>query len=621
MSVVYPLESERELRQTAGTMQPDDPRSQRIQTLLLMERALLNGEPVDESALLRMPASLVRGSALLSKACGEAHLRSGRLKEGLDLLSRAVKALAAQGQHRYMLDALASLSFVHIRTGNWPEAETIVRFLGGEFARSAAGVSGVVAHALAAGAHLLDEPADPAAYLNAAFDSYAREPDQDGYGVLLLEVWTGLVPQDELPRWELRAAWAQQQIHLGRQWEAHLQCVQAMSRYCAEDWKEAATLLAPFDGVVPTLGQFHSLVVRSYRFLARCRCGSPESMPTEPEFQELDRVLREDHANLALKFHAEILNEEWLRMNADVAGAREARRQAEKICSLSRMPQQARALAGLTARDANLPPVPASLPSRLESAPGAGQAWRFHCFGRMRIARGGVEAGEVAWKRRKSKELLVYLLLQPKYESPRDRVVESLFAGVEPEKAANRLYVVIHELKNAFAERFGVADAIALKEGLVRLNEAMIEYVDMEQYGVLARVGEQLWRQDRELALEMFDQACQLYDELLPEMPYVDWLDPYREALAETQSGMLRRLAAQAAEAGDFGRAHSYLTEWLRLKPMLEEAHYEMIALLANDGRRLEALNGYRKWERICAQELGSMPMQETRKLIERFLP
>lgn len=612
------------MKPISDTGQQAKRRGSRQRELLRLEQALLHGDSLDDAALARLSSADLRGSPLLAKARGESLIRSGLLKSGLDLLNRTVKELAAQGQHGVMLDALAFLSMVHIRTGNGAEAATIVRFLREEFARSAAGVPGIIAHALAVGAHLLDDSANRIDYLNAAFDAYAQEPSGSGYGTLLLDVWTGLATPDELPRWESRAAWVQQQVRLGRKWAVYVRCIQGMNGYHAADWREAARLLAPVDGFDLALGRCHASVMRYYRFLARCRGGPPDQLPTESEYRELDLILREEEADLALKFHAEILTQEWLQMKPDPAGAREARRRAEIIAGLTGMPQQARVLAELDAREASAAPSTPPLPSSHETpspASASGGGWRFFCFGKMRIARAGAEVGEMAWKRRKTKELLVYLLLQPKYEAPKDRVLELLFAGAEPEKAANRLYVAIHELKRTFVSELGLADAIALKEGLVRLNEPMIEYVDIEQYGALARVGEQLWRQDRDLALEMFDQACLLYDDLLPEMPYVDWLDPYRDALLETQAGMLRRLAMQAADEGNTERAESYLSEWLRVKPLQEEAHYEMISLLVNDGRQMEALNGYRRWERICAQELGSMPMPETKQLIARLRP
>jgi|GEM_PF-451519 len=603
------------MRQPPGPARKRRSNGSRNHAILMLERALLNGERVDDTALAQLSPADLHGSPLLSKARGESLILSGHLKDGLQLLSRAVKGLAVQGLQRGMLDALAGLSMVHIRTGSLSEAATILQFLKEEFARSSAsaGLPGKVAHALAVGAYLLDDSGEREAYLNAAFDAYsAQEPLESGYGTLLLDLWTGLAPREELPAWESRLEWARQQSLLGKKLDAHVRCVQGMSRFHANDMQEAiSTLDLPPDFASP-LGHDHALIVRCCRFLAQCRLGASERMPTEQDYRRLDRELRKDEANLILRFRAEIVTHEWLRLRADFAGALAARQAAAVIQGLSRLPDQARALADLDELDAR-EPIRADNP--IVSA-AAGHAWRFHCFGRLRMIREGIEAQAPAWKRKKTKELLACLLLQPKYESPKDRVVELLFAGDEPEKAANKLYVAIHELKRTLFLHLGHTDAVALKEGQVRLDERLIDYSDVEQYGTLARVGEQLWREDRELALEMFDRACQLYDDLLPEMPYVDWLEPYRESLAERQSGMLRRLALQASARDDLERAEFYIGEWLRIKPLLEEAHYERISLLMRSGRPSEARQWYRQWERTCRLELGSVPMPETRQLV-----
>ncbi len=611
-------EGERTMRQPPGPARKRGSNGSRNHAILMLERALLNGERMDDTELAQLSPADLYGSPLLSKARGEALILSGHLRDGLHLLSRAVKGLAAQGLQRDMLDALAGLAMAHIRTGSLSEAATIVQFLKEEFARSSISLPGKVAHALAVGAYLLDESGETEAYLNAAFDAYsAQEPLESGYGTLLLDVWTAMVPRDELPAWGSRWEWARQQSLLGKKLDAHVRCVQGMSRFHANDMQEAVTMLGTPAGLASSLGHDHTLIVRCYRFLAQCRLGTSERMPTEQDYRRLDRELRKDEANLILRFQAEIVTHEWLRLRADSAGALAARRAAAVIQGLSRLPAQARTLVGLDESDARGRGRRANPNSSAES----GHAWRFYCFGRLRIVREGMEAEAPAWKRKKTKELLVYLLLQPKYESPKDRVVELLFAGDEPEKAANKLYVAIHELKKTLFLHLGQTDAVALKEGQVRLNERLIDYSDVEQFGNLARVGEQLWREDRELALEMFDRACQLYDDLLPEMPYVDWLEPYRESLAERQSGMLRRLALQTSARGDLERAESYIGEWLRIKPLLEEAHHERISLLMRSGRPSEAREWYRSWERTCRLELGSAPMPETRQLVAEVHP
>src|SRR5690606_26493424 len=101
-------------------------------------------------------------------------------------------------------------------------------------------------------------------------------------------------------------------------------------------------------------------------------------------------------------------------------------------------------------------------------------------------------------------------------------------------------YVSIHELKRTTLAHWGVENFVSVKDGVIRLREGVIDYVDIEQYLALVRVGEQLWKEDRELAAEMFEKACHLYGELAPDLLYIDWLDSYRSMLLQKQTGIIK---------------------------------------------------------------------------------
>ncbi len=569
--------------------------------MLRLECEILNGSLASESELFRLQPEKVLDSPLLSKTLGEMLIRTGRLGEGLRLLSAAVKGLAAQGLQRHMLEALSGLCTVHLRTGNSAEARTILRFLQEQFGRKDVYDIGHVPHALAKGYYLLDAPEDQAVWIQAAFEAYRLEPSFTPYGTLLLDVWTGLATPASLARWETQAAWAQQQILLGKAPPDFAHLIRGMDSYYHARWEEA---VAELDQVTDrAVGFFHFRVARVFRFRAACRSASVDEAAVQEDAGELDRMLRMDETDLELRFYAELVKHEWLRSKPDPAAASAARRGASVIYGLTGLPYQGRELAALGGTTA-------------PAAEGKTSGWRIYCFGGLKFVRGGTETDKPAWKRRKTKELFLYLLLQPRYETPRDRAAEILFGEDDYEKAANRLYVAIHELKKMLAVQFGIPDAVSLKEGMVRLQDRMIEYLDIEQYTALARVGEQLWRQDRELSLEMFEKACQMYDELLPETNDLDWLDLYREAFAERQAGMLKRLARHAGAEGRFDQAELYVNEWIRLQPLQEEAHYEMIALLMQSGRKSEASKWYGWWEQTCQRELGSPPMPETKRLL-----
>lgn len=569
--------------------------------VLRMEREILNGDPIDYETLFRLPKAIVLNSPLLTKAYGEKQGQSGNLIESVQMLSAAVKGLANQGLQHHMLDALANLAMIHLRTGNLSEANTILVFLREEFRRGQAGDSGYVAHALAKGVFLLEEREREQQhqqqhhYVRAAFEYYAKESQFSAYGAFLLDVWTGLVPQEELVMWEAQAAWMEQKARLGQAPATYGQFVQGMNSYYQAHWDDAARHFAQIEPSV--LGYYHSALARVFQFRTRCRRQESFDSLTE-NMNQLVQLLREFEVDLELQFYAEVVKHEWCRMQSDYTGAADTRQKANVIHRLALFPYQARELAAMDQA----------------TEPG----WRIYCFGRLKFIRNGQEVGKLAWKRKKTQELLIYLLLQPHYAAPRDRVVELLYGDTDMEKMANRLYVAIHELKRMAREHLGIQNIVEIKEGMIRLNERMVDHVDVEQYMALVRVGEQLWSQDRELSLEMFERAWQLYGELVPEMFSIDWLEQYREVLAEKQAGMLRRLAQQAAIERRFGQAELYIAEWLRIRPLQEEAHYEMISLFINDGRKAEAINWYEKWERLCRSELGLPPMAETWQLIAR---
>jgi two-component SAPR family response regulator len=437
--------------------------------------------------------------------------------------------------------------------------------------------------------------------VQSAFDAYRQNPSFSLFGELLMDVWTGLVMPESLGIWEPQAAWAEQQHRLGNAPAAYAQFIQGMNHYHRCRWDEAA---AQWNEMDPSaLGYVYSRIAGAFHFRAICRSPSRKIKLQDADLIRLEQMLLADEADLELQFHAEMARHDWWRMQGDKDKTGKSRQRAEVLFQLVRLPSQQRELEALQRSGA-------------KAAAPAHPAIRIYCFGGLKFVHNGRETRELLWKRRKTKELFLYLLLQPRFRAPRDHAAELLFGEADAEKMANRLYVAIHELKKMTKTWFGIPDAVFLKEGIVRLSEAMIEYLDVEEYITLSRVGEQLWRQDPELALEMFEKACQLYDDFLPEMVYLDWLEQYREMLASTQAGMLKRLAQHAADQRRFDQAESYVTEWLRIRPLQEEAHHAKIALLVRMGRKADAKRWYHHWEEICRHELGSHPMPELTRLV-----
>jgi DNA-binding SARP family transcriptional activator/predicted ATPase len=97
------------------------------------------------------------------------------------------------------------------------------------------------------------------------------------------------------------------------------------------------------------------------------------------------------------------------------------------------------------------------------------------------------------------------------------------------------------------------------------------------------------------------------------------WLVGERERWRGQAVKALRELVAFHARCGEYQQGLRYARRLLMLEPWLEDAHRQVIRLLALDGQRSAALAQYEVCHRVLAEELGVEPGPETRQLYEQI--
>lgn len=577
------------------------------QAIIRLEGAILEGWRPDAAWLDRLPREVTARSPLLQKAVGERLADAGRLAEAKQLLQQAVKAFARQAFQQEMLASLALLASVYMRTGDQSDAQTALLFLKQECDGGETEPQGTVLLALACGARLIGEEAKRGERYAAAFDWFDRCGDIEYGGRtaldMLLDLGTalGVNVYDMQAMLRLRCG----SDPVGAVYE---RAYDGLLLFADRRWAEAADILGAIGCGEVRLPAHLDVIVRCYAQLAQLRKGNP------PDVREEERLLTEvrRHASdVSVQRHAIRLEFERRLRTGDEEGARAALGRAavyDKLCP-SAFPEAVETLR----KSANA--VFGGRKQEMERDTDSGQ-WSVFCFGPLHISDGTVEIRDISWRRKKAHELFVYLLLQPNYACPRDQVVEALFAGIGADKQANQLYVTIHRLKQVLKETFHCDNAVMIRDGIVKIAPSLIEYADVEQYRSLVRVGDQLWANDRGLAAELYEQAVRLYDELAPELPYVDWLETYRNHYAEMQAMTLKKLVQVSIDQLDYDAAEARCTAWIRLKPTEEEAYQHMIRLLMLQGKKAAASGWYRKLEKVCAEELNVMPLPETKQLL-----
>ncbi|HEC34934.1 MAG TPA: hypothetical protein ENI39_00180, partial [Anaerolineae bacterium] len=238
-------------------------------------------------------------------------------------------------------------------------------------------------------------------------------------------------------------------------------------------------------------------------------------------------------------------------------------------------------------------------------------------LGRLEIRWGGEV---VPLKLRKTQALLVYLALNP---GPHDRSrLAGLLWGDRPEEHARR------NLRHALSQLRRLAPTILESDRLtVRLSEQIVCRVDARIFEAEIERAERRRRAgDPEGAVRALRTALDLYqgeflaDFDLPGCPeFEEWVTRRRAWLHQQALDALVHLASYYERRGEYERALHYARRLLALDPWREEAHRQLMRLLALTGQRSTALAQYEKCRRLLAEELGLEPLEETTALYEQI--
>ncbi|MFC4102055.1 AfsR/SARP family transcriptional regulator [Paenibacillus xanthanilyticus] len=574
-------------------------------SVLSLERAILDGRRVSADMLAVIPAAIRNSSPLLLQAECEEGLLQGRLGDAKRLIESALRAFAAQANEQAMLTLMGMLGLLYQQVGDRSDSTPVIDFLRTEWAHSGQACSGFVPWALAralAGGGLGEQGGltAPEELFQAAAYRFREEGKPLWAAIVMLERLLYDPQRDALadPEWRLLLQWLGRSLDDTSLGEALKETLNAGGK--------------PKDETIELLPARYVYLVNAICF-GRANRRPPRSLDDDIEVQ----------------FYAAAAELRRGLQRGDDSRARELFQAVEGYAALVSSPEIKRRLIELeelriqsireeAAESARTQPDAEEQQKLAEQEPPsvpADRRWRVQLIDGLRFSAADGQVAEPVWKRRKAGELLVYLLLQPAYKANREQVLERVFGEGESAKQSNQLYVTLHDLRHTLRE-MGMSDPVYVKRGVIGLDEQIIEHVDAEAYMTLSRVGDQLWNDDREAACRLYEEALPLYGQLATELPNVEWLERTREQMLDRQTNMLKRLAIYYTELRDEVKAEQALSEWIGLRPKQEEAYEAMIRHCLAKGHRAEAIGWYKRLERMYEEEFGSEPLEETRRLL-----
>jgi DNA-binding SARP family transcriptional activator/predicted ATPase len=222
----------------------------------------------------------------------------------------------------------------------------------------------------------------------------------------------------------------------------------------------------------------------------------------------------------------------------------------------------------------------------------------------------------------KVRALLAYLAVEADRPHSREVLAGLLWPEWPDSEARSHLRHSLANLRKAIGDRPLSGDRqatppyLSITRETIQFNRASDCWVDVAEFRALAE-GDQpsQWETAATLYGGPFLQGFSIRD----SAAFEEWSLLVREQIQRQALAVLHRLSEQDEARGAYERAQGYAWRQLELEPSHEEAHRQLMRLLALDGQRSAALAQYESCRRTLAEELGVEPGVETTALYERI--
>lgn len=216
---------------------------------------------------------------------------------------------------------------------------------------------------------------------------------------------------------------------------------------------------------------------------------------------------------------------------------------------------------------------------------------------------------------RRAQALLIYLAMHAGQPLRREFLMELLWPGMPPASAQTNLRQAIYQLRRTLAQAgAGAQDIVAADRQHVWFDSNTPLQTDVALFRQVARPDRELasWRQAA--ALCQGDFLADLY--LADSEAFEQWAAGERADLRREVLELLARLADAEAAAGHVAEAEACARRRLALDDLNEDAHRQLIEILARGGRRSEALAQVARCRELLQFELGLPPSATLEALV-----
>ena len=242
---------------------------------------------------------------------------------------------------------------------------------------------------------------------------------------------------------------------------------------------------------------------------------------------------------------------------------------------------------------------------------------RVQALGPLQVLVGGRPIDSAVWGSARPRELLVFLLMHPD-GCTKEQVGLAFWPEASTAQVRNNFHVTLHRLRKAL----GGAEWITLDGERYRIEPSLLEDFDAPAFEQEVTDARRALRRgdDRAESVARLERAIARYrGDFLDGEPVGDWHLDHRARYQRLYVGALMDLGERHAADGRHAKAAESFRRALARDELHEEALRALMASLAAEGERSQALRAYQRFTTRLRDELEAEPAEETAQLAARL--
>lgn len=248
-------------------------------------------------------------------------------------------------------------------------------------------------------------------------------------------------------------------------------------------------------------------------------------------------------------------------------------------------------------------------------------------FGAFHVTRDGQPV--TAFESDQVRALLAYLAVEQHHPPMRGTLADLLWPDHAETAARANLRHALWRLRHAIGDHAAESPFVLSTHQTVQINSATEISVDVARFAGLMAACEQHAHDRLETcpacivrlreAIDLYRGAMLGGRALSRSIVFEEWVRVTQERLHRMALAALGTLTEEAEARGAYAAAERYLQRCVALDPWLEEAHYQLMRVLALAGWRSAAMAQYIRCRKILADDPGIEPSAQTTALYEQI--